>query len=50
MLMIIDDSWRVGGEIEKVIKLVFREGFYCSDNEFLIDVALAFSHPIDLAY
>jgi len=37
-------------EIEKVVQFAFRKGFYGSDKEFLIDVALTFSHPVNLTY
>ena len=44
------DSWRLRGEIKQVIKSVIGKGFYRPDNEFLIDVALACSHSVNLAY
>ena len=37
-------------EIEKVIQFIFRKGPHGSDEEFLIDVALTFSDPVNLAY
>jgi len=37
-------------EIEKVVQFAFRKGSYGSDEEFLIDVALTFSHPVNLTY
>jgi len=37
-------------EIEKVVQFAFRKGFYGSDEEYLIDVALTFSHPVNLTY
>ncbi|GAG22548.1 unnamed protein product [marine sediment metagenome] len=48
--MVIGDSWQLRGKIKKVIKFVSREGFYCPDEEFLIDIALAFSHPVNLTH
>jgi hypothetical protein len=44
------DSWRGRDKVEKVVKLVSGEGFYCPDNEFSVDVAFAFEHPVNLAY
>jgi len=43
-------SCQLIGEIKKVIKLVFRKGFYGSDEELLVDVALTFPHPVNLTH
>lgn len=43
-------NWRFRGKIKEVIKFVSGEGFYRPNDEFLIDVALALPHPVDLAY
>ena len=48
--MIDGDSRRIISKIKKVVLLVFREGFYDSDEELLVDAALTFSHPVNLAY
>jgi len=50
MVMFFVDSWQLRGKIKRVIKSVTGKGFYCPDNEFLIDVALAFPYPVNLAY
>ncbi len=50
MAVVVVDSWQIRGKIKQVIKLVIGKGSYCPDNEFLIDVALAFPHPVNLAY
>ena len=44
------DSCQLIGKIKQVVQLVFREGFYGSDEELLVDVALTFAHPVNLAY
>ena len=50
MAMLAVDSWQLRDKIEQVIKLVARKGSYRPNNEFLIDVALAFPHTVNLAY
>jgi len=40
----------LGGKIKEVIEFVFRESPHHPNNELLTDVALAFSHPVNLAY
>ncbi len=44
------DSWQLRDKVEKVIELVLGKGFYCPDNEFLIDVAFALPYTVNLAY
>ncbi len=36
-------------EIKEVVQFVFRKGFYGPDEELLIDAALTFPHPVNLA-
>ena len=50
MPMVVGDSWQCRGKVKQVIKLVIGEGFHCSNDEFLVDSALAFPYPVDLAY
>jgi hypothetical protein len=50
MPVVVGDSWQFRGKVKQVIKLVIGEGFHCSNDEFLIDLALAFTHTVDLAY
>ena len=42
-------GWLTGTEIKEVIKSVVWEGFFSTDNKFLVDAAFAFTHPINLA-
>ncbi len=48
--MVIVDSWRIRDKIKQVIKLAIGEGFYCPDNKLLVNLALAFPYPVNLAY
>ncbi len=50
MAILAVDSWQLRDEIEQVIKLVARKGSYRPNNEFLVDLTLAFPHPVNLAY
>jgi len=43
-------SCQLRGKVEKVIQLVLWEGFYGANDELLINVALTFSHPVNLTY
>ena len=36
------------GKIKKVVELMVGEGFHSSDDEFLVNVAFAFAHTVDL--
>ena len=46
----IVDSCQLRGEIKQVIQFMVGEGYYSSDNELLIDIALTFSYPVNLTY
>ncbi len=48
-VMILRDSWLLRGKMKQLVKLVTGEGFDGANNEFLIDAALAFTHPVNLA-
>ena len=41
---------RLRVQIEKLIKSVIRKGFFCPDNEFLVNAAFALTYPVYLAY
>jgi hypothetical protein len=43
-------NWHFRDKIEKVIKFVAGKGLHGPDNEFPIDIPLAFKHAINLAY
>lgn len=40
----------IPANVEEVAEPAVRESLYRPDDEFLIDSAFAFPHPIDLAY
>ena len=42
--------WLLMSKVKEVTKAAFGEGFYCPDDELLIDVAITFTHPVNLAY
>ena len=43
-------SWHLRDEIEKVIKFVSGKSPHRTNNEFSVDVAFAFQHPVNLAH
>ena len=49
-MAVVVASWHLRAKIEQVIKLIAGEGFYRPDNEFLVYLALAFPHTVNLAY
>ena len=38
------------GKVKQVVQLILREGFHSPNDKLLIDVALTFSHPVNLTY
>lgn len=43
-------GWLTGIEIKKLVESVLGEGFFSTDNEFLVDTAFADANPVNLAY
>ena len=48
-VMILRDSCLLRDKIKQLVELVAGEGFDGANNELLIDEALAFTHPVNLA-
>ena len=46
----VSGTWWLEGKIEQAIQRVIGEGLYRPDNEFLVNLAFAFPHSVDLAY
>ena len=46
----VSGTWWLEGKIEQVIQRVIGEDLYRPDNEFLVNLAFAFPHAVNLAY